>query len=71
MAYGLVNVTVVVGVEESVSGATVSSPPVSDGGGGGPEVGFRSVVETGRDVVVVVLVDVRDVVVGAVLIAGA
>ncbi len=73
VAYGLVIVTVVVGVgvEESVSGGTVSSPAVSEGDGGGPEVGFSSVVETRVDLVVVVLVDVREVVVDVVLIAGA
>jgi hypothetical protein len=71
VAYGLVMVTVVVGVEESVSEGVVSSPAVSLGDGGGPEVGFSSVVEIRVDLVVVVFVDVREVVVGVVLIAGA
>jgi hypothetical protein len=66
----LVKVTVVAGVEESVSEGTVSSPAVSLGDGGGTEVGFRSVVEIARDVVVVVLVVVRVVVV-VVSVAGA
>jgi hypothetical protein len=64
-------VTVVVGVEVSVSGGIVSSPAVSEGDGGGPDVGFRSVVEICVDLVVVVFVDVRDVVVGVVRVAGA
>lgn len=71
VAYGLVIVTVVVGVDVSVSGGTVNSPAVSEGDGGGPEVGFSSVVEIRVDLVVVVFVDVREVVVGVVLIAGA
>ena len=70
VAYGLVIVTVVVGVEVSVSGGTVSSPAVSLGDGGA-YVGFSSVVEILVDLVVVVFVDVREVVVGVVLIAGA
>ena len=70
MAYGLVNVTVVVGVEESGSEGIVSSPAVSDGDGSGLEVGFKSVVEIGGDFVVVLVV-VRDVVVGVVRVAGA
>ncbi|SBS75311.1 conserved hypothetical protein [uncultured Mycobacterium sp.] len=70
VAYGLVIVTVVVGVEVSVSGGTVSSPAVSLGDGGA-DVGFSSVVEIRVDLVVVVFVDVREVVVDVVLIAGA
>lgn len=76
VAYGLVIVTVVVvvGMDESVSGGTVSSPAVSLGDDGGPEVpevGFTSVVEICVDLVVVVLVDVREVVVSVVRVAGA
>ena len=71
MAYGFVIVTVVVGVEDSVSVELASSPAVSVGDDGVPEVGFTSVVDTRVDRVVVVLVDVREVVVAVVLIAGA
>ncbi|EHB55765.1 hypothetical protein MycrhDRAFT_2959 [Mycolicibacterium rhodesiae JS60] len=73
MAYGLVRVTVVVGVESSVSGGLVSSPAVSDGdvGVGDAGVGFISVVEIRGEVVRDVVDVLRDVVVGVVLIAGA
>lgn len=73
VAYGLVSVTVVVGVESSVSGGLVSSPAVSDGDVGvvEPDVGFISVVEIRGDVVRDVVDVLRDVVVGVVLIAGA
>ena len=60
MAYGFVIVTVVVGVGVGeFSGGGVNSPAVSTGGGGGATVGFSSVVEIGRVVVVVVGVVVR------------
>lgn len=71
VAYGLVMVTVVVGVEESVSGEFVSSPAVSDGDGGGPEVGFISVVEIRVDVVRDVVDVLREVVVVVVYVFGA
>jgi hypothetical protein len=71
VAYGLVIVTVVVGVVNSDSDGIVTSPAVSVGESGGPVVGFRSVVETRVGLVVVVFVVVREVVVGVVRLAGA
>ncbi|TDO07804.1 hypothetical protein EV580_5372 [Mycobacterium sp. BK086] len=73
VAYGLVMVTVVVGVEESVSGGLVSSPVVSDGDVvvEDPEVGFISVVEIRVDVVRDVVDVLREVVVVVVYVFGA
>lgn len=70
VAYGLVSVVVVVGVEYSVSDGMTTSLLVSDGDVDVVEPGFRSVVEIRGDVVRDVVV-VREVDVGVVLIAGA